>query len=205
MTPFNEYKFLTPPRPKTSIPPTSLRAYEGRGWLAQAKLNGDYNIVAITPQRSLITSTREGKKHTRWQFDEASSRAFRQIPGNKWYVICCELMNNKTPHLKNINYIHDILVADGKRLDGLTYPQRHVLLRGLFPTIAKSPEGYYIINDNLWLADVHFKDFGMLFHKLTHSPECEGLVLKNISTPLSFVDPSRGLVKCRRPSKSYNF
>ncbi len=114
-------------------------------------------------------------------------------------------MNNKTPNIKNVNYIHDILVADGKRLDGLTYPQRHVLLRGLFPTIAKSPEGHYIINDNLWLADVHFKDFGMLFHKLTYSPECEGLVLKNNSTTLSFVDPSRGLVKCRRPAKSYNF
>ena len=204
-TPFNEYIPLIPPRPKSAIHPIGLRSFEWRGWIAQPKLNGDYNIVGVTPERNLIASTRQHRAHTRWQFDEASGAAFKEIPGKKWYVICCELMNNKTPHLKNINYIHDIMVANGQRLDGMTYPQRHALLLGIFPPQGKTSEGHYIINDNLWLADIYSKDFQMLFHTLTYSPECEGLVLKNVATRLSFADTSKGMVKCRRSTKSYNF
>ncbi len=205
MTPYTEYKHLPPPRPKHAIHPSGLKVFDGRGWIAQPKLNGEYNIVAVTPERNLISSKRDGKKHVRWAFDEASAKAFKAIPGKGWYVFCCELLHNKTPHIKNVNYIHDILAFNSEQLDTTTYPERHALLRGLFPTIGKSDQGYHIINDNLWLADIFLKDFNSLYLKLTYAPECEGLVLKNVSTRLSFEDPSKGMVKCRKPTKNYGF
>ena len=202
---YDHYMFISPPRPKSAIPSDRLAIYDGNGWIAQPKLNGTYNCIAVGPDKTIIAAKRDGKRHARWRFDENNSRAFKTLPKERWYVFCAELLNDKTPHIKNVNYIHDILVCNGKVLIGTTYPERHKILQGLFPDAAPNPLGYTEIDRYTWLAQVYDSDFQSLYSQLSVQVECEGLVLKNTTTRLSLGDTTLGMVKCRKPTKNYSF
>lgn len=202
---YERYKFIPPPRPKTTIHPSRLNLYDGRGWLAQAKFNGVYNIVTVGDTRELYAMGRTGKRHKTWHFSEASSKAFKAIPGHGWWVFCCELLDSKTPHLRDINFIHDILVADSHYLVGKTFAERHLILRNLFPIDDESEMGYLIVNENTWIANTFSKNFQDLYYRFTEADAIEGLVLKAAATPLSLANTSSGLVKCRKPTKNYGF
>ena len=93
---YDTYKFLKPPRPITAIPPHRLVNYEGRGWIAQAKLNGTYNIVTVTPNGQLLAATRDGQVHKQWEFDKDSAKAFKDLPGkaNNEAVVSNDLQEN---------------------------------------------------------------------------------------------------------------
>ncbi len=202
---YDRLKFIPPPRPKTAIHPSRLKFYDSRGWLAQAKYNGTYNIVTVSPERELFAMGRTGKRHKAWQFSKASGAAFKSIPGRGWWQFCCELLDSKTPRLKNINFIHDILVADSHYTFGKSFAERHMILRNLFTIEDESEMGYYIVNENTWIATTfpgHFQD---LYHRFTETDEIEGLVLRLAATPLSRSNTSSGMVKCRRPTKNYGF
>ena len=211
---YDRYMFIPPPRPTSATHPAKLNLYDGHGWLAQSKLNGTYNVIAVGPKidengvflgTQIIATKRDGKKHVRWSFTEESARLFKQLPGKGWYVICAELRNDKTPHIKNINYIHDLIVADGECLVGKTYPERYALLLELFPEGKDKGLGYAVLDEHTWLATTHASGFTSLYERFTKADECEGLVLKNTATKFTLGDTTLGMVKCRIPHKNYGF
>jgi hypothetical protein len=217
---YNSYTFFWPPRPKLAIPPAILPTKEGRYW-AQIKKNGTGNTLALSPDdgkgfgRQLITMTRHNEAHKAWTPDGKTHSAFRNLPGNGWYYFVAELMHNKVPGIRHINYINDILVADGESLVGTTFEERQKLLADLFgvenvPAVdfTGEPVGYVPIDANTWLAKNYTGNFLNLFQSLTR-PEDEGLVLKDPKARLAFCSRedsnSAWQLKCRRPTKVNHF
>jgi hypothetical protein len=207
MIPYNSFRFFKPPRPEIKIPVGMLPHYEDGSWVAQAKMNGTYNIIGVSPEKTLHCLKRDGDKHRNWQPTADTIKAFRNLPGDGWYVFCAELMNDKTPHIKNINYIHDIVVADGQMLVGSKYLDRYALLVDLLQPKQHTEQHYNIVDDRTWVATIFTNEYSFreVYRHITTQSEIEGLVLKSVDTQLSLADMSRGMVKCRKLTKNYGF
>jgi hypothetical protein len=207
---YTEYGFLYPPRPENAIMKMALSAYDARKWHAQIKKNGTNNVIAVSPEKELICMTRHGVPHKQWAPTTESAEPFKALPGKGWYVFVAELMNNKTPDIKDINYVNDVLVADGEYLVGVTFSERQLLIESLFNVHAgESAESHWIAHPNLWVAK-SFKgvNFRTLFEEL-HKPEDEGLVIKNPNAKLLLCNTqsanSGWMVKIRKKTKNYGF
>lgn len=148
---------------------------------------------------------RHNNQHKLWEFTPESAAIFKTLPGKGWYVINAELMHSKVPGIRDINYIHDILVEDGEYLLGSTYAQRYSRLLMLFlHGKPKGPQSHFILNDRTWLAKNFTAPFTPLFESLTRL-EDEGLVFKNMLGRLAIKDNSGWTVKCRRSHKNFEF
>ena len=206
-------RFLYPPRPELAIPAEELPRYEAMGWWAQFKLNGTCSVIAVSPDRRLFTWMRDKAQHTAWRATEANRQAFLGLPGDGWYVFVAELMHSKVPGLRNINYLHDILVADSIYLAGSTFADRQELLASLFPNRTKALGGAHeVIDAHTWLAINYRPGIKGGFRKLFQSlerPEHEGLVLKDPTATLNLCfkpdSNSAWQRKCRRPKTAFNF
>ena len=83
-------------------------------------------------------------------------------------------MHNKTKHIKDTLFIHDVLVNDGTYLLGTTYAQRYKLLMDLFlKGDEKNVFSHFILNDNAWLARNIRNDFVKVYNQIT-AEEDEG-------------------------------
>lgn len=166
--------------------------------------------------RELICMPRHGPAHPhkRWSPTPHSSRIFKQIEGEGWFVFAAELLHSKTPLIKDTNYVFDILVDNGEYLVGKTFAERQVRLREIFLTLAVGTpaeyESHFVIDENLWLAKTHpaGSNFKAMFARLEKS-EDEGLVLKNPNAKLELCyreTANRGWqVKCRKEHANYQF
>lgn len=213
--PYTAYRFLWPPRPEKKIYEMQLNWFESRGYVAQYKKNGTGNVIAISPQRNIIAMQRKNIPHVLWSPSEHTKDAFRDLKGHGWYVFVAELVHSKVANgkaigLSDINYINDILVADGRYLVGTTFTQRQTMLAELFDLkrrpVAKTGS-HYVIDQHTWLARNHTSGFQKLFAGLS-SPEDEGLVLK---LPTAKLEPCLKLgsnagwqVKIRKPHENYD-
>jgi len=216
---FEEYRYLYPPRPEQRVPPAMLSHYEERGWLAQCKMNGTCNVLAISPERKIVAMTRRhNEPHKVWTPNEDSERAFQNLPGIGWYVFVSELLHSKVPGIRNVNFVHDVVVADGEHLTGTTYMSRVNMLTDLFRTDSGVDHSlclsHLVIDQNTWLAKCYSKQstiesFNKLFLRAIKHKEIEGLVLKNPEAELRHCinesSNSSWMVKVRRPAKSYSF
>ena len=158
--------------------------------------------------------TRHNDNHKNWQPSPHTCDAFRSFSG--WTVVVCELLHSKVPGIRDINYIHDILVYNSEHLIDKTFIERQELLSSLFPN-ASSPassdlfgHGYRVIDDHTWLA-VNYAtgtDFLKLFKGLK-SPIDEGLVLKKTDAKLvygsSATSNSGWQLKIRKQTKRISF
>jgi len=208
---FNEYRYLWPPRPEKAVPPSLLQHYADKGWLAQVKLNGTCSVLGITPDRKIKAMSRHKEPHKLWSPNAATERAFQNLPGDGWYIFIGELLHSKVadPKLRNIHYIHDVLVADGEHLVGTTYASRLALLSELLPSTDEGAISHTVVDANTWIAKPHYGNFDQLFQQTSRPKEMEGLVMKDPQATLKFCvkedSNSSWQVKCRHPSKSYSF
>lgn len=205
--PYRSRAFIPPPRADSAIPPSDLPIYERRGWWAQYKKNGTYNVIfsgyeGYEPRLSALK--RDGSPHRNWDFTPASRRAFRRLPGKGWYVFCTELLHSKVSGIRDKNYIHDILVDDGQYLLGETYKERYDRLTRLFPVDSSLNPSYYRVDESTFVARNIRAGFPYLFTNLS-LPEDEGLVLKDPNAKLSIGSHFPWTVKCRRPHRNYGF
>ena len=224
---YEEYSYLWPPRPgkAQAFPATRLTAREQQtGAWATIKKQGTSNGLYVGPDRRVRAMNRHRGEHKLWAPIAQTHLTFRDLPGTGWYVFTAELLHSKVGHasqtstgqpLRNINYIHDILVADGDYLVGTTYTDRQALLQTLFPDTVEPLRGvgYRVIDPYTWLA-VNYKPnlrnpgFAALFQSLT-LPEDEGLVLKMPEARLQYCHKEdandRWQFKCRRPSGNVGF
>jgi len=209
---YSSFRYLWPPRPEKAIPREMLGFYANRGWVAQCKMNGTCSVLAISPERQIFAMNRHEDEHKLWQPKPAHLQDFVKLPGKGWYVFVAELLHSKVPGIRDVNYVHDILVADGVQLAGTRFDQRQERLSWLLLNRkrGKSREmlTHWEITPTLWLAKNYVNGFGDLFDRLDR-PEHEGLVLKNPAGTLSMClregDNSGWQVKCRRPHKNYSF
>jgi hypothetical protein len=196
-----------PPRPEIAVSPAQLASFEELGWQAQAKKNGTYAIIYMSPEGELRSTTRRHEPHKLWDWSEASSEAFERLtdrpPG--WYVFCGELLHSKGTGVRDTIYLHDVIVGASKVLTGTPYEDRYASLRGLFAmnmdlTFEKT---YWRATENTWIARNMHNSFEYNFDRLP--PEDEGLVLKDPRGAWNISGRTSGMVKCRRPHKNYIF
>ena len=207
---YEQYSYLWMPRPDNAVPKAMLASYQAQGWVAQVKLNGTANIMAISPDREkVVAATRHNDAHKMWSPSPHTLAPFKGLPGDGWYIFTCELMYSKVPGIRDINYIHDILVADGEYLVGSTFSDRQVLLRGLWNVPENTDcKSHDVIDDHTWLAKNHVKGFSKLFESLDR-PEYEGLVLKRPTAKLAHCSRQTSnnswQLKIRAPKVNFGF
>jgi hypothetical protein len=177
--------------------------------------------MAISPQRKVVAMQRTNKAHILWSPSDHTANPFRDLKGHGWYVFVAELLHSKVAAekqrqatgsesgLRDINYINDILVADGTTLTGTTFEHRQQMLADMFGAsrLPVSQTGsHYVIDRHTWLARNHRSGFRRLFAGLS-SPEDEGLVLKMATAKLAPClkegSNSSWQIKIRKPTKNY--
>ena len=194
---YENYSYLWMPRPDNAIPKGMLSYYEAQGWIAQIKMNGTANLMAISPDRkTVVAMTRHNEKHKAWNVNSHTIAPFQNLPGTGWYYFTAELMHSKGGGIRNINYIHDILVADGEYLIGSTFAERQTLLHSLFKIdTVNDTVSHHVIDEHTWMARNYSSKFFKLFESLDRH-EYEGLVIKQ---------PTAKLVACSRQSANNNW
>lgn len=208
---YDDYSYLWPPRPDQAVLPTMLPALERQGYAAQIKKNGTCSVIAVTPDKGIIAKNRHKEDHKLWSPDLNKMSAFRALPGKGWYVFVAELIHSKVPGLRDINYIHDVLVFDGEYLVGMTQAERHAKLVALF-NAEKFPQTYshWVIDEYTWVARQFTKgdDFKAIYDNLD-KPEDEGIVLKLPTKRLGICAKEKsnnaGMLKSRKAHKNYSF
>lgn len=210
---YNEFTYLYPPRPKTSIPPSdqSFDKFKKLRWIAELKLNGQRCLIYISPDFDIEFWNRHGEKHNNWKcpnwlMDELKNSINHD---GKWLVIDCELLHNKDKSIKNTIYIWDILVAENKFLFNSSYINRRKLLNKYFGNPNKIHNGIGHLSDNLWLSSwiepEHFK----VMWELTGFSYIEGYVFKNPNAKLKLClnqnNNHKWMVRCRKSNKCYRF
>ena len=210
---FDSWHYLYPPRPENAVTKNFLSLYEKQEYLAQIKLNGTANVLSISPDRKVTAMTRHKDNHKQWAPTAATAKVFANLPGDGWYVFVAELMHSKVPGIRDINYIHDVLVADGEYLVGTTLEERQKLLESLFgidrsKVTKDTPISHFVIDANTWLVRNYRVGFAKLFETLDR-PEYEGLVLKNPKAKLDYCSREKSnstwQAKVRKPHKNYGF
>lgn len=207
---YNEPKFLYPPRPERRVLPGLLGFYEKRGYWAQIKKNGTCSILGVGPNGEIYAQNRHGEDHRLWKPSEESLQPFKTIANGKWYVFVVEVIDAKTQYIKDSIYVHDVIVYNGKILEGTTFAKRQELLQKIFPNRSKGGLGYEKITDKVWLAVLIKGGFKDIFDNDIEDPKVdEGLVLKD---PNAKLEPmwregtnSKWQVKCRKPHKNYGY
>lgn len=178
--PFDEWKFLWPPRPETVINPVTVGFYEDKGWIAQHKLNGTCSLIGVSPDGELHNLTRHGEKHKRWV--PVRSRVIVDFaPKGVWTVFLAELLHEKTTTVKDTLYIFDLLVQSSQQLVGTTQEYRQTLLSAMFLDPLNEVESHFVIHPNIWLAKPVVSGFADVFASIKARKDklVEGLVLKN--------------------------
>lgn len=207
MIPYNEFKYLWPPRPRNAILPAMIQFYENRRWTAQVKKNGSCALWAVSPDKQFIVMNRHGAPFTNWTPNPDLYKELRELP-NKWQVFTGELLHHKTPNIKDVFYIFDILVKDGEFLKGSKFHERANILTEMFNHPSFEEDHSYKISNKLWLAKNYNIGFNNLYENLTDISD-EGLVLKDSNAILGTCfrpdDNSNWMVKIRKPHKNYGF
>ena len=208
---YSKWKFLFPPRPEYAIASAMLRYYEGRGWLAQYKKNGTNTLLGISPKKEIIAMTRRGEPHKAWQVTEHIKKELaRLFPEPKWFVICAELLHNKNATIKDTIYIFDVLVWNGDFLFDSTFLERQELLDKRLITNVEAQSHYVCDTEGkVWYAKRFEKGFRKMFASIRDARIDEGLVIKDPKGRLrscrTATDNASWQVKCRHPSKHYQF
>lgn len=199
---YKSHTFIVPPRAETKVPPDRLESmFESRGWWAQVKKNGQNLVISVAPDKTIKIWDRHGVVPKRWS--PTGLDIFKNLPGKGSYVFNTELLDKW--NLKDINYIHDILVYNDEYLLGKSYGERCILLSGLFLKKQSLSEefSHYILDQHTWLVRNITKNFKKVFDSLERI-EDEGLVLKNPRGILTVGKPT-WTVKCRKEHKNYDF
>lgn len=206
---FPAYQYLWPPRPEKAIPPVMLHLYESLGWHAQIKMNGTCNVIAVSPGGEIKAMKRDQGEHTAWSPDSTKMKAFRSLPGKGWYVFVAELMHSKVPGIRDVNYVHSVLVANGDYLVGRSTMEREAILHDLFPhDPSETTVSHFVVDEHTWVARSYKSGFADLYDRLSR-PEHEGLVLKDPEASLELCSRAnsntRWQIKCRRATKNASF
>jgi len=209
-------RILYPPRPKHRIVPRKLPKYDADPkWVGQLKFNGQRNPVFVPADGEAQVFGRKGAPHGDYVLPAKIAEEFKSLSlANKDYWFDSELLNRKT---KDKNYKHRIILFDvlfiGKHLfHGPTLLQRIEMLADICnnPTELEPAHGIALqVTEHIWMAQTFFTDLVARYNQFLHCDEIEGLVLKRGDSKLDSVGGREHEVswqiRCRKPSKNYQF
>lgn len=219
---YDNYMYLFPPRPIQTTHNTELSKYDNGMFLAQPKYNGDCCNIFIN-ESTLHVMNRHKSPITSNYSDVDFRGMYMATGGNGWLVISGEFLNknksgeNGQPfNLKFV--IWDILVWNGDYLLGTTFLDRVRLLEQLFPcsqmrVSKKEFECYKHLcmteHKNIFKAPCYDSNFGSLYNSIVETDLYEGLVIKRkdakLNIGLTEKNNNDWQIKCRKPTKNYNF
>ena len=202
--------YFYPPRTESKIPYTESPVMSmWRGYtdsVAQYKLNGNRNLVKVSPEGTVEFWNRHNEKQK--YVIPAPIRDFFlgiSLPG-KWTVWDSELLHTKTKNVKDVVYVFDCLVWDSQHLIGKTYEERHRIVRERIPSIMsfiRPVTGVYSAEN----IPVAYWDIAWETAKAFDF--VEGLVLKRSGGILEFgsakVNNSGFMCRVRKPHKNAMF
>ena len=215
---YDRFCYLHPPRPKTTIKPNTphfAAMKDRKRWIAQLKLNGQRNVIFISPDGEIEFWNRKNGPHLNYKAPawliEMIRSVIRPVQGTPgWTVLDGELLHMKDASVKNTLYWWDVLVYNGEYLVGETYEARHRLLSETVVTSPTSSDGAIAkLTDNIWLAENISPDQYDEMWKRTATSYVEGFVFKNLVGKLrpciGESNNSEWQVRCRKPHGAYRF
>lgn len=209
MKPYEDGRYLFPPRPATKSPTSGLVTFERMGFIAQPKLNGSCGVSIISP-----SSVKMMNRHNESFANQIVTKEdlMRLQRGTKYNVLCGEYMNKskKDGNGKLFNacfVIFDILVHNGQYLLDSTVLERQELLEDLYPT---TPFDKYIgkVSNNIFRVNNFKTNLLSTYNDITKIDMYEGWVLKKpngiLETGYSANNNVGWQVKVRKPTKNYS-
>jgi hypothetical protein len=140
--PYTKFQYFYPPRPGSGNIVYGNDAY--RMWLSfedaigQFKLNGQRNLIFISPQDEIQLWNRWGQVHQSYEPPEFLLKLIRGLnyPHGRWNVFDSELLHLKLkssefPQFQNRIYLYDALVWGGDWLLDVALAQRGTLVKTL--------------------------------------------------------------------------
>ena len=206
---YESYQYLYPPRPDHAISPELLDGLEGKGYVAQVKKNGTNTVLFVRPSTGeLIAKTRHKDDHKLWSPNREYLKPFLALPGDGWYVFVAELLHSKVKDMRDILYVHDVLVINGTYLVGYSQDYRYERLRAMFLPYADETDSHWVLTPHLWVAKQYRDGFKALYDSLENADD-EGIVLKLAEQTLNFaIKPDSnngGMLKSRKTHKNFTF
>lgn len=205
---------IFPPRPRGKIAPTDLAHYEGSGqWVAQRKFNDTRNLLHIEPGLRMTAWSRHGSAHKRFvltqRLQDEIRANLRLDPELEYWLDGGVMMKHKGARGEMVFW--DVLQA-GKYL--FAKPDQMERLRILAdicgnPT-RREPGGIALqVSGNIWMAETFVDDFEARFTEALDDDRIEGLLLRKKNSALDnfgrvYYEVGWQL-RCRKPSKAYNF
>jgi len=179
--PYESWQFLYPPRPETAVSPDVLTDMELKGWIGTYKMNGTCSLIGVSPTGTVHTLTRHNTPHKMWSLGNKTKAIAEFGTRGKWTVFLAELLNDKTPLIKDTLYIFDILVSDSIQLIGTTFDERQEFLRSILPPMENNAPSHTVVAPGIWLAKTLNEGFAETFRGIKEAGDkaVEGLVLKN--------------------------
>lgn len=216
---YDSFRYIYPPRPVQTIQWTELPKYDNGQFIAQPKYNGSCCVLFLNEDSMRVMNRHNGLISS--NYNEIDLRGL--YSGKGWMVICGEFLNknkkgedNNPFNLKFI--IWDILVYDGNYMIGSTISERLTLLENLFPTTSSIVVGSAIKSfnhlnvtryTNVFKAPTYSGYFPELYQSIVDTDLYEGLVLKRKDAKLNFgfseKNNNEWQIKCRKPTKNYDF
>jgi ATP-dependent DNA ligase len=216
---YTEYRYIYPPRPIQTTHFSELDKYDNGQYIAQPKYNGTCCVLFLTK-----TSIRVMNRHNGIITSNYSEIDFQGLhTGNGYMVLVGEFLNKNKKgedgnpfNLKFV--IFDILVYDGEYLIGTKLIQRLEMLEQLFPTTSTlvykdGIKTFAHLNvtkyQGVFKAPTYIGNFMDLYEEIVDTDLYEGLVLKRkearLSAGFSEKNNNEWQIKCRKPTKNYDF
>ncbi len=217
---YEKFTYLWPPRPTTTIKPFSehydkMKARDG--WIGEIKLNGQRNVIYISPDREVQFWNRHQEHHKNWECPEwLREQLLHAIkPTDKWIVLDGELMHSKDAQARkegiiNTFYIWDALVYDSKFLMGKTYRDRSAILhKAMIDPEEEANEVATRVTPNVWMSQPLLPTQWDAAWQLTEKSWVEGFVFKNslgkLKPCIRQKNNDQWMVRCRKATGRHAF
>jgi ATP-dependent DNA ligase len=211
MKPYPTFQYLFPPRPEVKAPPTIIKQWEDKQFIAQPKLNGSCAVL-FTDGNEVIMMNRHKEKFSRELLinKEELKKLHR---GVGWLVLTGEYMNkskkDSTGKVFNGKFvIFDILVYNGEYLTTTTFEHRQTLLDTLYE-LRHFDKFISEITSQLYRVNNIKTNITESWHDIVKTDMYEGFVLKKpsgmLETGFNSNNNTGWQVKIRKPTKNYKY
>lgn len=219
---YPEYRYIYPPRPEKTTHFSELEKFDNGTFLAQPKYNGTCCVVFMNKNSLRVMNRHNGVITS--DYNNIDFTGLYEDSGCKgWLVLAGEFLNkNKKGEDKNpfnLKFIiFDILVYNSDYLIGKKLTERLDILNRLIPQTSTlvGPDTFKSYNhlnvtkyNNIYKAPSYAGNFVDLYHSIVDTDLYEGLVLKRKESRLALgfseKNNSDWQIKCRKPTKNYDF
>lgn len=209
---YSKFRYIFPPRPKNTVPPTDLDFWDDGSLLGQPKLNGS-NVTIYTNGEDFMVMNRHGQRMSKFIITTAELSELYRGDG-EWMIINGEYMNKSQKDENGDVFNHkfvvfDILAYNGEYLVGNTFDQRVTLLDELYGKVECEKNYLYGISENIYRVKTYDNGFLDLFNSFIKIDMLEGLVMKRrnakLEAGITEQNNVKSQLKCRKPTKNYKF